>query len=93
MKIKTITPLLIALIIGIIIGNYITTLYKDNERKEVLNNLDDVRSILIETKLKSNNDSIKYNDKIADIAAQYYRLELENRELKDKQGIVNPSGK
>lgn len=83
----------IGLAVGLVAGNLLSSFSWRVERNEMYRSMDEIRTIVIENKLKSNSDSIKYNDKIADMAALYYRLELENRELKDKQVIANSSGK
>lgn len=93
MKLTKTHHFLIGLGIGLVVGILLSSLSWRAERHKLSTNLDEIRTIVIENKLKSNNDSIKYNDKIADMAALYYRLELENRELKEKQAIANPSGK
>lgn len=93
MKLSKTHLFLIGLAVGLVAGNLLSSFSWRAERDEMNKSMAEIRTIVIENKLKSNNDSIKYNDKIADMAALYYRLELENRELKDKQAIANPSGK
>lgn len=87
MKISKTHLLFIGLVIGLIGGNFLTSISWQAEQNKLSTNLDEVRTIAIQTKMKSNKDSIEYNDKIAEMAALYYRLELENRELRERHGI------
>ena len=93
MKLSKTHLFLIGITVGLVAGNLLSSFSWRAERDEMNKSMADIHTMVIENKLKSNNDSIKYNDKIADMAALYYRLELENRELKEKQAIANSSGK
>ena len=91
MKLTKTHVFLIALTLGIVAGNLLTTYTKSYQRKTANKATDEVLFMLYEIKSKSNEDSVKYNDKIAEISAQYYRLELENRELKENLGFSDLS--
>ena len=84
MKLNKTHLFFIGLAVGLIGGNFLTSIPWKADQNERSANLDDVRTILIQTKMKSNKDSIEYNDKIAEMAALFYKLELENRELREK---------
>ena len=84
MKLNKTQIFLIALVIGLIGGNALTIVATTYHNKSATKLTDDELFILYETQTKNNEDSIKYNNRIAEISAQYYQLELENRELKEK---------
>lgn len=87
MKLTKIHLFSIGLAMGLVGGILLSSISWQAERDKLSTNLDEVRTIAIQTKIKSNKDSIQYNDKIAELAALYYNLQLENLELRERFGI------
>jgi len=88
MKITKTSLFFIALILGLIIGNFFTANYGNAYKSGVAENLDHVKSILIETKLKSNEDSIWCGQQIEKLSDLLYESKTENQELKKRLGIA-----
>lgn len=69
----------IAFVLGIVVGNFLTTYYKDKEFALREDARADVVSLLYEEKLKRNKDSIEYNEIINQASEAYYKLLMEHK--------------
>lgn len=87
MKPNSIILFSVALILGIIIGNYLTTIDRNADREQVVKNLNEVQIILTQTQLQSTKDSVFCEESIARLSDMLYESEMENYELKEKLGV------
>ncbi|REC42582.1 hypothetical protein [Chryseobacterium sp. 5_R23647] len=69
----------ISFVLGIVVGNFITTYYKDKQIALREDARADVVSLLYEEKLKRNKDSIEYNEIINQASETYYKLLTEHK--------------
>ena len=75
---------ILGLVFGFAAGVFLSSIAWRIERDKMVANLDDVRTILIQTKMRSYKDSIWYNDKILILSDLLYESSFENKELKEK---------
>ncbi|WP_267402211.1 MULTISPECIES: hypothetical protein [unclassified Chryseobacterium] len=73
---------IIILVVGVVIGNFLTELKYSYHHKSLKKNSDDILSLLHNTKTKSNSDSISCNQTIEKLSVIIYDLQEENSRLK-----------
>lgn len=89
MKLNRTTLFFLALILGIIIGNFFTTKYRNSMNHGIASNMYDLKNMLLSTKLKSNEDSIWCSQQIEKLSDLLYESKTENLELKKRLGIAD----
>lgn len=89
MKLNRTSLFFLALILGIIIGNFFTTKYRNSMNHGLVSNMYDLKNMLLSTKLKSNEDSIWCSQQIEKLSDLLYESETENLELKKRLGIAD----
>lgn len=77
----------VALILGILIGNYLTTIDRNADRDQVVKNLNEVQSILVQTRMERTKDSVFCEESLERLSDMLYEAEMENYELKEKLGV------
>lgn len=73
---------LITLVVGVVIGNFLTELKHSYNQKYLKKNSDDILSLLHTTKMKNNSDSISCDQTIEKLSVIIYDLQEENSRLK-----------
>lgn len=88
MKLNRTSLFFLALILGIIIGNFFTSKYRNSMNHGIATNMHDLKNMLLSTKLKSNEDSIWCGQQIEKLSDLLYESKTENQELKKRLGIT-----
>lgn len=70
----------IALVIGLILGNVLTSISNKAVKKNIAESGNEVLQILYETKMKQNKDSIWYNQEIEKLSDRLYESETRNHQ-------------